>query len=384
MKGRSYRRASDVEQVGNEAMKRTTIAFFLGTYEDWGGASRALLNFVRLIDRKRFRPIVVVTRRGLLWAQLESEQIECLVWEVHDRGRNLVKYAADVWRATRFFRDNDIQIAHINYGAIGWKPAEIIAARLVRVPVINHLHITVEETSSFIRYSSVVLAVSRYVADRSDARGVSKRVVHNVSDLHRFEHGRDLRADLGYLADDVVVAFLGQLIRAKGLEMFIEVVRRINDPRAKFIVAGPLRNTKGAYTEAEVQELVARDPRIRYLGYRSDPENLYATSDIIVMPSQWDEPCAMILFEAAAAGKPIVGTATGGTPEILIDNETGFLVDRTDVTAMTACVHRLIEDKALRARLGEQARQKARMEFAVGPIRDMEGIYDSLAVPRGA
>jgi len=45
---------------------RVAIGFFLGTHEDWGGASRALLNFVRKIDRTRFRPIVLVTKRGPL------------------------------------------------------------------------------------------------------------------------------------------------------------------------------------------------------------------------------------------------------------------------------------------------------------------------------
>src|SRR5262249_17778614 len=154
--------------------------------------------------------------------------------------------------------------------------------------------------------------------------------------------------ELGFANGDVVIAFLGQMIRVKGLEMFIEVATRITDPRAKFIVAGPLRKTEGAYTEAEVLELVARDPRVRYLGYRADVENLYATADIIVMPSQWDEPCAMVLFEAAAAGRPVVATITGGTPEILRDGETGFLVQRTDVEAMTQQVARLIADGALR------------------------------------
>jgi glycosyltransferase involved in cell wall biosynthesis len=354
------------------------IGYFIGTHEDWGGASRALLNFVRRIDRNRFQPIVLVTKRGPLVDQLDSERIEWLVWPTHDRGRNPLRYLADIWRAAKFFRRHGLQLLHVNFGTIGWKPAEILAARLLRIPVINHLHVGFERPSSFMRYSSAVVAVSRYVADHSESLGTAKSVIHNISDLERFGKGNNLRRELGYADSDVIIAFLGQMIRVKGLEMFVEVARRIDDPRARFVLAGPLRNTQGAYTEAEVRELVAPDPRIRYLGYRADVENIYATSDVIVMPSQWDEPCAMVLFEAAAAGKPVVATATGGTAEILRDGETGYLVERHDVEGMTRCVAQLIEDRSLRERLGEAAWQLARQSLAVEPVRQLEELYTSL------
>lgn len=359
---------------------RTTIGYFLGTYEDWGGASRALLNFARGIDRERFRPVVLLTKRGELANQLESARIEWFVWPTHDRGRNLLNYSAAICRAARFFRRHSLQVLHVNYGVIGWKPAEVLAARLLRIPVINHVHVNFGQPSSFIRYSSAVVAVSRYVADHSNSLGVPKHVIHNISDLERFGRGVSLRKELGYSESDIIIAFFGQMIRVKGLEMFVDVATRIVDPRAKFIVAGPLRNTEGAYTPAEVQRLVARDSRIQYLGYRSDVENLYATSDIIVMPSQWDEPCAMVLFEAAAAGRPVVATATGGTPEILRHGQTGFLVARNDVRGMTGYVAQLIEDHQLRNRLSTEAADLARRSFAVDPVRQIEELYNALTV----
>jgi glycosyltransferase involved in cell wall biosynthesis len=358
---------------------RTTIGYFIGTHMDWGGASRALLNFARRIDQSRFQPIVLVTRHSPLVEELALERVRCLVWRTHDRDRNLARYAKAIWDAARFFRRHALDVLHVNEGSIGWKPAEILAARVLRVPVINHLHVPYPRPSSFIRYSSTVIAVSQYVADHSNPMGAPMQVIHNVSDLERFKHGVDLRKELGFADGDVIIAFLGQMIRVKGLEMFIETALRISDPRARFIVAGPLRKTEGAYTEAEVLELVARDPRIRYLGYRTDAENLYATADIIVMPSQWDEPLGMILLEAAAAGKPVVATATGGIPEILRHGETGFLVDRTDVEGMTEHVARLISDAALRTQLGKGASELARRSLAVNPMRQMEELYASLA-----
>jgi glycosyltransferase involved in cell wall biosynthesis len=360
-------------------MMRIAIGYFLGAHENWGGASRALLNFARGIDRDKFRPVVLLTKRGDLANELEREQIESYVWPTHDRGRDLVRYSTEIWNAARFFRKHSLQLLHINHGLIGWKPAEVLAARLLRIPMINHLHVSFAKPSSFMRYSAAVVAVSAYVADHSDSLGAPKHVIHNISDLERFGRGVSLRKELDYSDGDVIVSFLGQMIRVKGVEMFVDLATRIADPRVRFLLAGPLRKTEGAYTQAELDELVARDPRIRYLGYRTDVENLYATSDIVVMPSQWDEPCAMVLFEAAAAGKPVVATATGGTPEILRNGQTGFLVERTDLEEMTRRVRQLIEDAELRGRFGKSAAELARSLLSVDPIRQIENLYTSLA-----
>ena len=120
------------------------IAFFLGTFEDWGGASRALLNFVRGIDRNRFRPLVVLTREGTLSKKLTTEGIDWIIWEKHDRSKNLFSYAFHILCAYRMLKAQGIDLVHLNFGAIGWKPAEILAARLAGIPLINHLHITTQ------------------------------------------------------------------------------------------------------------------------------------------------------------------------------------------------------------------------------------------------
>lgn len=357
---------------------RKTIAYFLGTYEDWGGASRALLNFVRGIDRTRFRPLVILTREGTLSAQLSSEGIDWAIWENRDSSKNILAYGWFVFQAYRLLRRCGVDLIHMNCGATGWKPAEIPAARLARIPLINHMHITVDKPSPFVRYSSAIIAVSEYIARHSQTYGVPTHAIHNISHLERFAHGQDIRAELGYGPEHVLTVYMGQMIRQKGIEMLIEAFRQVPNGNARLILAGGIRKTDGAYTEDEVRSLVARDPRIRYLGFRTDAENLYRTADIMVMPSQWEEPCAMILFEAAAAGKPLIATATGGTPEILRDGETGYLIDRTDTQSLAHHLQRLIDDPQLRHRLGQQAAKVAQNEYARGPIEKAQRLYDSL------
>jgi glycosyltransferase involved in cell wall biosynthesis len=361
--------------------KRPVIAYFLGTNNDWGGASRALLNFVRRIDRNEFCPVVVIPEPGPLHRILSAEEIDCQVWPIHDRSRNLPAYLWNIWTAMSFLKSHGIALMHLNYGAIGWKPAEIVAAHHLHIPMINHLHTAVAKPSSYIKYSAAVVGVSRYVCRNSGCQGVPCRPIHNVADMDRFGLAVPKRDQLGLKQDSIVVGFFGQVRRIKGISIFLELPKRIPGQDIEFLIAGALRG-EDTFTAAEFSKMIEADPRIKYLGYREDVQDLYASCDIVVMPSQWEEPCAMVLFEASAAGKAIVATATGGTPEILIDGETGYLVKKDDIEALVSRVLALVRDHDLRRRIGNHARESAMNRFVTTPVRQLEGLYRTL-LPHG-
>ena len=353
------------------------VAYFLGTHRDWGGASRALLNFVYKLDRTRFSPLVVLPKTSVLQKSLVTQGISCELWATHDRSPNLLGYGLNIVKAMGFFRKSNVTIAHFNYAENGWKPAEIIAARLLQIPIVSHFHAPFAETSSYIKYSAAIVGVSDYVCTNSDCRGVPAHVVHNVADLTRFASGKRERHKLGLKEESVVIGFLGQVRRIKGIAMFLELAKRIPGEGVEFVIAGELRGDD-TFTPEEFARLIANDPRIKYLGRREDVEDVYASCDVVVMPSQWGEPCAMVLFEASAAGKPIVATATGGTPEILIDGETGYLVGKDDIGALVDRVARLVHDEQLRKSVGSRAKDRAMNEFVERPVRQLEAIYDQL------
>jgi glycosyltransferase involved in cell wall biosynthesis len=353
------------------------VAYFLGTHQDWGGASRALLNFVSKLDRSRFSPLVVISKPSPLQKALAARGIACKVWATHDRNFNLLAYSVHIARAVQFFRDANISIAHFNYAENGWKPAEIVAARLLRIPIVSHLHAPFPQTSPYLRYSRAIVGVSDYVCKNSDCQGVPAHVVHNVADLQRFASGKRARKSLGLREGSVVVGFLGQVRRMKGILMFLELVKAIPGDDVEFVIAGELRG-EDTFSPAEFARLIGGDARIKYLGRREDVQDVYASCDIVVMPSQWGEPCAMVLFEASAAGRAIVATSTGGTPEVLIDGQTGYLVGREDLSALVERVTDLIRDRASREAMGARAKQRAMSEFAERPVRQLEDIYEHL------
>jgi glycosyltransferase involved in cell wall biosynthesis len=163
--------------------------------------------------------------------------------------------------------------------------------------------------------------------------------------------------------------------------MFVAMARAIPGENVRFLMTGQRigKPTADSYRPEEIEAMVAGDARIRFLGFREAIEDLYAASDIIVVPSQKEEPCPAVLIEAAACGRPVVATSVGSNAEFVNHGETGFLVERDDLAALTGHVKMLIADAALRQRMGARAREIAEERFVREPIAKIEDIYASLA-----
>ena len=163
--------------------------------------------------------------------------------------------------------------------------------------------------------------------------------------------------------------------------MFINAAKELATDNVKFLIAGECRsdNTTGdAYSNERLQQEIDGNPNIVYIGYRSDVENLYASSDIITMPSRWQEPFGLVNIEAGAARKPIVSSAVGGIPEIITDGDNGLLFESGNLNSYIDCLRRLIDDDSLRTAIGMRAREVVESRFVDQPVRKLESIYADL------
>ena len=165
---------------------------------------------------------------------------------------------------------------------------------------------------------------------------------------------------MGLLADDVVVSFIGQIRLIKGIDLFIRMAQQIRGPSVKFLICGECRDTEkfeGSYTTEDLLAEIAGDSRIKYVGYREDVQNIYRSSDIIVMPSRWEEPFGLINIEAGAARKtPSLQTRDGGIPEVIRHGENGFLVERDDLASLVTHTKLLVENREVRLQMGCRGR----------------------------
>lgn len=364
--------------------RRKVICYVSSASGDWGGASRVLFTNIRLLDRERYEPIVMLPSEGPILPLLNDLGVRYVLWGRLHEPRNPFSYARDIFRAIRFFNAEGVDLVHLNHSNY-WRPAEMVAARLLRIPVITHYHLAVRDPGPFVRLSSLIAAVSEYSAQHSLPADTPKIVIHNSVSLERFDAARDARDELALGKRAVVVAFIGQIRRMKGIDLFIRMAERIPGDHVRFLIAGECRDPArydGAYSETSLREMIAGDPRIRYAGYRTDIEHLYRSSDIIVVPSRWGEPFGLVNIEAGAARKPIVATRDGGIPEVIRHGENGFLVERDDLAGLVHYTERLIADEALRRAMGERARRIVEERFTSLPVRKLEQAYDRLTAGR--
>jgi len=133
--------------------------------------------------------------------------------------------------------------------------------------------------------------------------------------------------------------------------------------------------------EAELRQL-AEDmgvaERTVFTGFRRDIPQVRAAMDVFVLAAE-AEPCGRVLFEAMAMAKPIVGTNTGGTPEIVADGETGILFDPGDREALAKHVIALCQDPPRRRAMGQAGHERAKRHFSIeSHVRKTEQVYAEL------
>jgi glycosyltransferase involved in cell wall biosynthesis len=120
--------------------------------------------------------------------------------------------------------------------------------------------------------------------------------------------------------------------------------------------------------------------RVRFLGQRTDVEQLLARSQVGLLVTNW-EGFPLSILEAMRAGLPVVASSVGGVGESVQDGETGYLVPRGDVALLRDRIGRLLASPELRGRLGANARTRYEQRFTLGRCvsRTLAVYHDVLA-----
>lgn len=230
------------------------------------------------------------------------------------------------------------------------------------------------------------------------------RVIHNGIDLREWKRPEgeaaaavaDVPARFGIDPDRPTVVFVGRITRQKGLPYFLRAVEKLSENVQVVLCAGAPDTPEIA---AEVDQLVA-DLRKKRTGIIHISEMLpqpelvavLAASDVFVTPSVY-EPLGIVNLEAMAIELPVVGTATGGIPDVIVDGETGYLVpidQAQDGTGrplnpeqfesdLAARLTWLLEDPEKAKAMGKAGRKRAEEHFSWEAIGDQTiDLYKSL------
>lgn len=330
-----------------------------------GGAERHLIELWRRIDRRRFAvEIACLSRSGGFAAEAAA-----LGWPIHDLGvgrriagarglRGLVRLV----HLTASLRPEVIH-GYLMTGSL----YAALAGRLCGVPVVavakRNLDAFDNPRQRFIhalalRLATHVTAVSRAVAASAVAQGADPgriTVIPNGVDAARFAPAPVAGGARERNGHDPVIGCVGCLAPRKDHRTLLDALSALDRQGRRFqavlVGDGPERPA----LEARARALGLSD-RVRFTGERDDVAALLPTFDVFVLSSR-EEGIPNALLEAMAAGRPVVATAVGGTPEVVHAGETGWLVPAGAPDALAAALDEALVRPEEAARRGVAARQ---------------------------
>lgn len=217
------------------------------------------------------------------------------------------------------------------------------------------------------------VAVSQHIAERLMELGADPgkvAVVRNGIDV------TEPRRTGSHRRDTLVVGIVGQVGAWKGHEDLIEALSLIDRARYPFecVIYGDGDPVYVASLKERVRTL-GLERSVRWAGYVRDPRHIYESLDISLIPSRFDDPCPVVAIEASMYGLPVLATRRGGIPEIVVDEETGLLVDAAAPAQLARSLERLLGDAFLRDRLGRAGRMRALNDFtSARMVRQIESL----------
>lgn len=357
------------------------FSLHIDTARTWrGGQNQVLLTVLGLRERHH---------RAALVAHPEGELIK-RASEGHDliplAPRNELDLSAG-WRLARVLKRSrpDVVHAHDPHGVAMASVALSIAKLSPAPPLIAsrrvdfHIH-----GNSFSRWKyrqvDCFVAASEAIRRMLVADGIpaSKVVtVHEGVDVDRVAAvpGAQLHATFWLPSHAPIVGNVAALVPHKGQRLLIDaaslVVREVPDARFVILGEGPLRPA--------LERRIADHHLEKHVilgGFRPDALAMHKAFDVFVLSSV-TEGLGTSLLDAMASSKPIVATRTGGIPEVVVDGETGFLVEPHDSAGLAAAIVRLLDDVDLRDRMGRAGFARVRSKFSVARmVAETVSVYE--------
>lgn len=341
----------------------------VNTARTWQGGQRQVLYAVLGLRAIGQRAAVVAHPEGELLRRLS---------EGHDliplAPRSEIDLAA-AWQLSRVLKQlrPDVVHAHDPHAVAMAATALSIASLTPRPALVatRRAEFRVAQNSfSRWKYSQVDCFVANSIAvrDRLVADGIPRAkttIVNDGVDVDRIARipASNVHAEFYLPTRAPVVGNVAALAPHKGQQHLVDaaalVVREV--PDARFVIVG----------DGELRETLEKQIRDKHLerhvflaGFRADALELTKGFDVFALSSV-SAGSSTALVDAMAASKAAVATAAGGTPEVMVDGETGFLVPPRDHRAMADRLVLLLKNPALRARMGEAALKRARERFTV-------------------
>ena len=249
------------------------------------------------------------------------------------------------------------------------------ASRFVdRNKMTMHLHVNTIANRLFERTFGNVVAVSDFIMNQYREKSnlptrrtatifngiATENFMREVSEQERTA----LRAKLGLAKDDFVVIFCGRIAKTKGVKEAITAITSIADKNIKLLIMGASNFGKGNFGNyaREIDELVRKHSnRVMFTGYVNNDElyKYHKIADVGIIPSTYNDPCPLSMFELITSGLPTIATQAGGMTEIGTSETTMYISIENMVEDIKNSVLTLYDNKLLRQQMSAAALRRA-------------------------
>ena len=360
-------------------------------FKGWGGCELHLLNLSEEL-KKRGHTVTIAAIPGE-YVATEAHKRGIATIPLHQRKRYEWSLLP-TWRDR--IREQGFDVVHVHGSRDYVVPT--LAAKQCGVPAVlmtRHFPKPIRFPQNVL-YRTVlldhVIAVSESVRAALLRSGFPERrasTVHHCTNLEAFSPdavtvaSSVTRADWGIAPGDTrcVVGFAARFVPDKGGDILLKALANVPETVAILLGDGEQK----AVWQRLADNLGIRE-RVVFAGFRSDIQNALNALDVFVLPSVYPEPCAAVVQQAMAMGKPVIGTRIGGTPEMIRENETGLLVPAGNAPALSDAL-RTVAGLTPRERGAMGARGRARVQayFALGTMAERtESLYYQIIAAKGA
>jgi glycosyltransferase involved in cell wall biosynthesis len=379
-----------------------------------GGSVFSLLQLVKGLDGKRFKPFVLFRYDLPVRAEYEAAGISTatftsigeagsteeslpVIRPARPPGYKETGFYRFLWSARRYMAEERRQarslsrwikgegfdLVHANNSIIANIPV-IAAAKWAGVPALSHQRgfFRFTPVQRFLtRHAERYICVSNALASHCADEGLPPEkltVIYNGVDTGVL---RPLETSVG--DGRPVVGSFGRLEEIKGIDSFLQAAKIVLDMRGdvRFVIGGTGPEEESLREMAH--QLGLEEENVEFLGFRCDAASLLARCDIVALTSVWPEALPRSGLEALACGVPLVASRCGGNIEVVQDGDNGILYEPGNAQALANAVLKLLEDSAMRQRFGKASRRRAEKLFAADRhISAVEQLYTEILTRR--
>jgi glycosyltransferase involved in cell wall biosynthesis len=366
------------------------------------GSDKTLLILLKHINRDLFNPVVIIPEKGPLKTEIEKLNVEVHILPVLKLYRNIFtpknifKFFSEYKKAISYLdklhKKNNFDIIYSNTLAV---LVGMIFAKKRNIKHLWHVHEIIVHpkivASIFpkllFKYADIIVCNSKSTLENLVTRKplIKKKavVIYNGIEQINNHDSEVIKEDYGFISSDIIISLIGRINRLKGhkllLKAYINNFMHCDNIKLLF-VGSPV--TGQEFYAAEIKKIIDENDlseKVKIFPFTKNLSPFWKITDVLVMPSTEAESFGLVAAEAMLESKPVIGSNHGGLTEIIIHNETGFLIEPNNEYQLTEALQKLVINEELRAKFGENGKNRVINLFSIEQyISNFEKLFHSI------